>query len=83
MPAQVPFLGHIVSPQGAGVDPAKTEAVDNWPAPTNVKDVRAFLRLASYYRHYIPGFPTVAAPMTNLTHQGVDLVWDDAREGAF
>ncbi len=25
----------------------------------------------------------VAAPMTNLTRQGVDLVWDDACEGAF
>ncbi len=80
---QVPFLGHIVSRQGVGVDPAKTEAVEQWPTPTNVKDVRAFLGLASYYRRYIPGFSTVAAPLTNLTRQGVDLVWDDACEGAF
>ncbi len=80
MRAEVPFLGHIVSREGVGVDPAKTEAVENWPTPINVKDVRAFLGLASYYRRYIPGF---AAPMTNLTRQGVDLVWDDACEGAF
>ncbi len=26
---------------------------------------------------------TVAARMMNLTHQGVDLVWDDSCEGAF
>ncbi len=25
------------------MDPAKTEDVENWPTPTNVKDVRAFL----------------------------------------
>ncbi len=81
---QVHFLGHIVSRQGVGVDPAKTEAVEQWPIPTSVKDVRAFLGPASYYRRYIPGFSTVAATLTNLTCQGVDhLVWDDACEGAF
>ncbi len=83
MRAQFPFLGHIVSHQGVGVDPAKMEAVEKWLTPVNVKDMRAFLGLASYYRRYIPGFSTVAAPMTNLTRQGVDLVWDDACEGAF
>ncbi len=83
MHTQVPFLGHIVSRQGVGVDPAKIEAVEQWPTPTSVKDVRAFLGLASYYRRYIPGFSTVAAPLTNLTRQGVNLVWDDACEGAF
>ena len=31
----------------------------------------------------MPGFSTVAAPMTNLTRQGMDLVWDDACKGAF
>ncbi len=47
MRAQVPFLGHIASRQGVRVDPAKMEAVENWLTPTNVKDVRAFLGLAS------------------------------------
>ncbi len=83
MRAQVPFLGHIVSRQGVGVDPAKTEAVEQWPNPTSVTDVRAFLGLASYYCRYIPGFSTVAAPLTNLTRQGVELVWGDACEGVF
>ncbi len=83
MRAQVPFLGHIVSCQGVGVDPAKTGAVEKWLIPTSVMDIRAFLGLASYYRRYIHGFSTVAAPLTNLMHQGVDLVWDDACEGAF
>ncbi len=85
MRAQIPFLGHIVSRKGIGVDSAKAEAVEKWLTPVNVKDVdvRTFFGLASYYRRYIPGFSMVAAPMTNLTRQGVDLVWDDACEGAF
>ncbi len=83
MQAQVPFLRHIVSRQGVGMDPDKTEAIEQWPTPTSVKDIRAFLGLASYYRRYIPSFSPVAASLTNLTRQGVDLVWDNAREGAF
>ncbi len=67
MRTQVPFLRHIVSREGVGVDPAKTEAMEKWQTPVNVKDVQAFLGLASYYRRYIPGFLMVAAPMTNLT----------------
>ncbi len=77
------LLGHIINRQGVGVDPAKTEAIEQQPTPTSVKDIRAFLGLASYNRRYIPGFSTVAAPLTNLTCQGGDLVWDDACEGAF
>ncbi len=34
--APVPFLGHVISHQGVGVDPAKTEAMEKWPTPTNV-----------------------------------------------
>ncbi len=67
MRAQVPFLGHIVSRHAVGVDPVKTEAMEKWPTPVNVKDVQAFLGLASYYHRYSPGFSTVAAPITNLT----------------
>ncbi len=50
---QVPFLGHSVSREGVVVDTMNNAAVQDWPTPRTVKDVRAFLGLASYYRHYI------------------------------
>ena len=43
-----------------------TEAMEMWLTLVSIKDVLAFLGLASYYRRYIPGFLTVAAPKTNL-----------------
>ncbi len=46
---RVPFLGHYVSRDGVEVVPMKTAAVQNCPMPQTVKDVKAFLRLASYY----------------------------------
>ena len=30
------FLGHVVGPEGVATDPAKVEAVRNWPIPRNV-----------------------------------------------
>ena len=47
---KVKFLGHVVSEQGVGVDPAKIEAVMEWPRSMTVTEVRNFLGLAGYYR---------------------------------
>ncbi len=43
---QVRFLGHYVSREGVEVDPMKTAAIQVWPTPCTVKDIRAFLGLA-------------------------------------
>ncbi len=40
---QLPFLGYYVSREGVEVDPMKTAAVQDWPTPHTVKDVRTFL----------------------------------------
>ncbi len=80
---RVPFLGHSVSREGVEVDPMKTAAVQDWPTPRTIKDVRAFLGLASYYRRYIPNFASVATPLTGLTKKDAKLVWDDNCEQAF
>ncbi len=72
-----------MSHEGVAVDPMKTAAVQHWPMPRTVKDVQAFLGLASYYRHYIPNFATVAAPLTVLTKKDAKLVWGDGCEQAF
>ena len=64
---QVSFLGHIVSGEGISTDPSKIEAVKNWPIPTNVKEVRSFLGLRSYYRKFGNHFADIAGPLHKLT----------------
>ena len=64
---QVAFLGFIVSGEGIKPDPQKVDKLRTYPAPGNVKQLRAFLGLGSYYRRFIPGFANVAAPLYALT----------------
>ena len=43
----IEFLGHVVTEHGIQVDPKKTKAIDNWPIPQTVTDLRSFLGLAN------------------------------------
>lgn len=59
---QVNYLGHVISSGGVAVEVAKVQTVLSWPTPTNAKGVRGFLGLAGYYRKFIKGFGSIAAP---------------------
>ena len=74
--SQVTYLGYVVSRQGITADPSKVTAVQDFPTPNSVKELRSFLGLASYYRRFIPGFSKVASPLFSLTHKGTDFVWN-------
>jgi len=43
------ILGHIIYSEGIEVNKAKVDLIANLPVPTYVKDIRSFLRHASFY----------------------------------
>ena len=47
---QVALLRYVVCAQGINVDQNKVKAIEDWPMPTNVSDVRSFYGLASFYQ---------------------------------
>jgi hypothetical protein len=55
----------------------------NWPVPRNLTEVRAFIGLCSYYRKFICGFSTIAAPLHQLTRKGERFEWNASRQAAF
>ena len=64
--SRVTYLGHVVSEDGIETDPEKTEAVKNWPVPTSVKEVRAYLGFTGYYRKFIKNYARIARPLNDL-----------------
>ncbi|MCO5609053.1 hypothetical protein L7F22_063274 [Adiantum nelumboides] len=70
---EIHFLGHIVSTARKQMDPAKIEAIRNWPDLKNVHEVRSFLGLCSYYRRYVRKFAEIASPLYMLTQKGVSF----------
>ena len=76
-------LGFILSEDGISPDPANLEKLRSWPAPSNLKEVRQFVGLASYYRTHIEGFAKIAEPLTNLLKKGKEWCWSDVEQKAY
>ena len=60
------YLGYHLSFAGVQPSPEKVKALVNLEAPTNVKLLRSFLGLASYFRKFIANFSIVVKPLQDL-----------------
>ncbi|KAI3375969.1 hypothetical protein L3Q82_016500 [Scortum barcoo] len=60
MRKELEFLGHRVGGEGIS---ALEEKV-HWPTPTNLRELKSFIGLASYYRRFVRGFSCIAAPLS-------------------
>ena len=63
---RIKYLGHIVSEEGIAADPSKVEAIQNWPVPNTVEEVRRFLGFVGFLRKFMKDFGKVARPLHNL-----------------
>ncbi|GBG76449.1 hypothetical protein CBR_g22197 [Chara braunii] len=75
---ELEHLGHFVTPEGISSLSDKIQAIQEWPEPRNVTDVRSFLGLAGYYQRSIKGYSKIAAHLTKL--QCEDRPFDFAEE---
>src|SRR3569832_152361 len=80
---EISYLGHKISHKGISPDPEKVSTVQDFPIPTNLREARGFLGLASYYRRFIPAFALIASPLHNLMRKQTDFHWDDKCQKAF
>ncbi len=80
---KVEFLGFIVSEDGLQMDPGKTDAVKDWPAPKSIPELQSFLGFCNFYRRFIPEFSNIARPLNNLLKKKIPWKWDTEQQAAF
>jgi hypothetical protein len=77
------YLGHVVSKEGIMPDPDKVKVIKDLAPPANVRSVRSFLGMASFYRRYIRNFAAIAKPLTELTKKNAEFSWNEEKQSSF
>ena len=79
----IKFLGHEITRQGILPDEEKIDKVKNFPTPHNLRTLRGFIGLASYYRKFINKFSDIAKPLNKLLQKDEPFVWSKEQRKAF
>lgn len=63
---EIEFLGYVITSDGLKPNIKKIEAIEKYPEPTTIKELRSFLGMMGYYRRFVKDFAKIAKPLTNL-----------------
>jgi len=78
-------LAHFLENGRIYTDQEKVKAVLEWPVPRTKTQLKSFLGLAGFFRHYISHFATIAFPLIELVNKGSPerLKWTETEQEAF
>lgn len=65
------------------MNPEKVSAVAEMPRPADLKEVRRFTGMASWYRRFVKDFASIISPLHALTKKDAKFVWREECERAF
>jgi RNase H-like domain found in reverse transcriptase len=79
----VEYLGMVISHNKVAMDPVKVAGVQDWPAPSNKKEVQSFLGFTNFYRRFIQDISDHARLLFNLMKNDAQWSWGADQQLAF
>ena len=80
---QTNYLGFVIKERGIQPEQEKVGVIKSLSPPTNLKGVRSFIGMCSYYRRFIPHFSHIAEPIIHLTRKYARFVWTEKCQADF
>lgn len=80
---EVPFVGFVISGTGVRSNPEKVAPIQNWPKPSNLKEMQQFLGICTFYHKYIAHLSAIAYPLYQLTKKDAEWNWTSDCQVAF
>ncbi|OWZ15109.1 reverse transcriptase [Phytophthora megakarya] len=71
--SEIPVLGCLIGKNGVRPDPEKVRVINERPTPSNVKELRQFLGLATYLCKYVDNYAGKIRPLSQLLKTTVDV----------
>ena len=79
---EVEYLGFVITPDAVKPGPAMIEAIREFPAPTNITEMRSFFGLVNQVS-YAFSMKDTMAPFRELLRPSSDFYWDDRLQALF
>ena len=81
--SSVPFFSQTLTKQGLKMDHKKWEVTQQWPTPTNVKELQSFLGSVNYLSKFIPYLSDFRRPLQELLKKENEFSWMPVHDETF
>jgi len=80
---QMELLGVTISRDRLGMEEKKVTAIQDWPVPTNLKEMKGFIGFCNFYHRFLKNFALIACPLHDLDKKGLAWKWGPLQQQAF
>lgn len=80
---KIDYLGFTISMNNISPGEKKIKCLKEFPTPKDIRSVRSFIGLSSYFRRFVKGFAVILKPMSDLLLKDSKFEWGNSQESAF